>query len=141
MQEQIETQQIPVKVYQSAERLTVAAPMPGLEPQDISVEPTAEGRLILRGELRGALKGDKDLLVDEWNVGNYLRELDLPTPVDGERATVTYGNGVLVVALPLAERNRPAYLTLDRIDSTRGERVGSAGHPVRSRSTEEGRQD
>ncbi len=124
MQEQIETQRIPVKVYQSAERLTVAAPMPGLEPQDISVELTAEGRLILRGELRGALKGDKELLVDEWNVGNYLRELDLPVPVDAELATVTYGNGVLVVTLPLAERNRPAHLTLERIDSTRGERVG-----------------
>ena len=137
MQEQVGRQTIPLKVYRTPERLTVAAPMPGLEPEDIRVEVTAEGRLVLHGELRGVLKGDKDLLLDERSVGNYYRELDLPVPVDGESATVTYGNGVLVVALPAAERTRPAQLTLDRISSTRGKRVGSSGHPARPRSTED----
>ena len=139
MQEQVGRQEIPLKVYRTPERLTVAAPMPGLEPEDISVEVTAEGRLVLYGELRGVLKGDKDLLLDEWSVGNYYRELELPVPVDGELATVTYGNGVLVVALPVAERTRPAQVRLEAISSTRGERVGSSGHPVRPRSTEEHR--
>ena len=137
MQEQVGRQTIPLKVYRTPERLTVAAPMPGLEPEDIRVEVTAEGRLVLHGELRGVLKGDKDLLLDEWSVGNYYRELDLPVSVDGELATVTYGNGVLVVALPVTEHTRPAQLTLEAISSTRGERVGSSGHPVRPSSTEE----
>jgi len=65
MQEHIEVQQIPVKMYRSENRLMVAAPMPGLEPGDIGVEVTADGYLELHGELRGALKGMKDLLLDE----------------------------------------------------------------------------
>lgn len=130
MQEDISPQFIPVKVYRSDERLTVAAPMPGMEPEDIGVEITADGRLILDGALRGTLKGMKDLLIDEWSVGGYHRELTLPEPVNAGLANVTYGNGVLVIALPLAQEMRPAVLGLAATGIARGERVGNAGHPA-----------
>jgi HSP20 family protein len=127
MQEHIDVQQIPLKVYRSPDRLTVAAPMPGLGPEDITIEITLEGYLVLNGKLRGALRGDKELLVDEWSVGPYRRSFALPTSVDGPGATVTYGNGVLVVAMPLAETTRAAVLTLDRVGPARGEgRVDAA---------------
>jgi HSP20 family protein len=121
MQEEVEVQQVPVKVYRTAERLTVAAPMPGLGPEDITVEVTAGGYLVLTGRLRGALRGDKELLADEWSVGPYRRSLALPVSVDGSGATVTYGNGVLVVSLPIAAETRPATLTLERTGPARGE--------------------
>ncbi len=35
-------QPVPVKMYRSEDRLTVAAPMPGMEPEDILVEVTAD---------------------------------------------------------------------------------------------------
>ena len=103
MQEQLKQQHIPVKVYRTDGRLMVAAPMAGLEPENIAVEVTADGRLILHGDLRGMLKEVKDLLLDEWSVGVYHRELALPVAVDAECANVTYGNGVLTVTLPLEE--------------------------------------
>jgi HSP20 family protein len=137
MQEQIQPQPIPLKVYRTSHRLMVAAAMPGLQPADIAVDVTSEGRLILRGELRGVLKGIKDLLLDEWSVGNYHRELQLPVAVDGEHATVTYDNGVLVAAFPISEQNRPAHLTLQEVGRARGERVGSASTPIQPRTTEE----
>jgi HSP20 family protein len=121
VQEQVAVQSVPVKMYRTAERLTVAAPMPGLGPEDITVEVTAEGYLVLTGRLRGALKGEKELLVEEWSVGPYRRSLALPAPVDATGATVTYGNGVLVVALPLAEATRPSTITLERTGPARGE--------------------
>jgi HSP20 family protein len=128
MQEQAKLQGIPVKVYRTQDRLTVAAPMPGLEPEDIAVEVTANGHLILRGEVRGLLKDAKELLLDEWSVGAYYRDLALPDAVDGEHANVTYGNGVLVVALPLNRRTYPAHLTLEKVGTAHGERMGKAGH-------------
>jgi HSP20 family protein len=128
MQEQVETQRIPVKVYRTSDRITVAAPMPGLQPEDIAVEVTPEGSLMLFGELRGALKGVKDLLVDEWNVGEYRRTLDLPAPVDGETANVSYGNGVLVVALVISDVVRPARLTMTSTGLDHGSHAGHAGH-------------
>lgn len=129
MQEQLKQQSIPVKVYCAGERLMVAAPMAGLEPENLLVEVTGDSRLILHGNLRAMLKEIKDLLLDEWSVGPYHRELALPMPVDGECANVTYGNGVLTVALPISKQTCPARLTLKRLAATHGERRGNAGHP------------
>lgn len=130
MQEDVSSQFIPVKVYRSDERLMVAAPMPGLEPEDIAVEITGDGRLVLDGALRGTLKGMKDLLVDEWTVGVYHRELSLAEPVNAELANVTYGNGVLVIALPISDVIHPAVLGLTPSGATHGARIGNAGHPA-----------
>lgn len=112
MQERVAPQYVPVKVYRSDDRLTLAAPMPGMEPEDIAVEITDDARLILDGALRGTLKGIKDLLVDEWSVGYYHREVPLPATVDATGGTVTYGNGVVVVSMPLAEQQRGAVLSV-----------------------------
>src|SRR5574338_86681 len=82
MQEQVKEQQIPLKVYRTDERLMVAAPMAGLEPENISVEVTSDGHLVLHGDQRSRLKEIKELLVDEWSIGVYHRELTLPVAVD-----------------------------------------------------------
>ncbi len=66
------------------------------------------------------LKDVKELLIDEWSVGYYHRELDLPDAVDGEQATITYGNGVVVASLPLSMRTRPARLTLGTVGPAHG---------------------
>jgi len=103
--------------------------MPGIEPENIVIEVTDGGHLVLYGELRAMLKDVKELLLDEWSVGIYHRDLELPAPVNGESANVTYGNGVVTVALPISEHIVPARLTLERLAPTHGERKGNAGHP------------
>jgi HSP20 family protein len=151
-------QAVAVKMYRTPDRLTLAAPLPGLLPRDITIEVTAAGRLVISAPVRGAtadvqlfhrsdlgsphartapVEEARELLVDEWCVGPYRRELDLPNPVDGSLATATYGNGVLVVALPVAPRTTPARFSLEPIGVGRGERVGSRGHPVQPSSTVE----
>ncbi len=122
-------QHVPVKMYRSDSRLTIVAPMPGLEPENIHVDVTSDGHLILVGQVRGLLKGVKDLLVDEWTVGDYHRDIALPDCVDGEAANVTYGNGVLTVDLPLSQQTRPAHLLMQKVGPDHGERVGNFGHP------------
>ncbi len=128
MQEQLKVQQIPVKVYRTADRLMVAAPMPGLEPEDVLVQVTDDGHLILQGELRGMLKNVKELLIDEWSVGEYYRDLPLPNAVDGMHANVTYGNGVVVVVLPISNQTTGANLTVETVGPARGQQVGNTGH-------------
>lgn len=122
-----ETQEIPANVYRSEDRVTIAAPMPGLEPDNIVVHVSEGPMVTLHAELRGALKGDKEIILDEWTPGPYHRELELPTNVDGGRANVTYNNGVLVVSLPVAQRTTSADLSLNQISATQGERVGNRG--------------
>ncbi len=127
MQEQAKIQHIPIKMYRTPERLVIAVPMPGSEPEDILVKVT-ESSVVMQGDIRGLLKDFKELLTDEWSVGSYYREVQLPNPVDGEHAIVTYGNGVLVVNLPISEKTVPATLVLERTGAAHGERVGNSGH-------------
>lgn len=72
----------------------------------------------------------KEVLLNEWSTRGYYRELDLAAAVDTALGTVTYGNGVLVVALPVSDDLRPGCLQLVTIGEGRGARVGSLGHPV-----------
>src|SRR6266566_2840079 len=131
MQEHKPLQNLPVKVYRTQDHLTVAAPMPGLEPEDILVELTDNGQLILHADRRAMLKHAKEVLLDEWGVGGYHRELTLPEKVDGEHANVTYGNGVLVVALLSSHETIPARITLVKTRTDHGEYIGNVGgHPL-----------
>ena len=123
-------QHVPLKVYRSDNRITVAAPMPGLEPADITVEVTGSGLLTLRGQLRGVQKGVNEELVNEWDVGGYYREYQLPGGVDAPLANLTFANGVLVAAFPLSDTLRPAKLTLHDVSRTEGQRIAHAGQDV-----------
>lgn len=121
----------------------IAAPMAGFEPNDIEV--TIEGdRVRIRAPRRGPHQDDKRLAVAEWSVGPYDRELRLPSSVDGPLTNVTYGNGVLVVAMPRArsgERAAAAQISLMPIAATRGEHVGHVGRVPRPMTTREHRCD
>jgi len=147
-------QSIPVKLYRTADRLVVAAPMAGVQPEDVIIDVTEDGRLILQSRPRGVLRAElfdvevtvdrdgdqavwtheqwqdtKEVVLDEWSTRGHYRELELPVAVDAALATVTYGNGVLVIALPVAETVRAARLELERIGEGRGQRAGSISHP------------
>ena len=137
MSDQNERRAIPLNVYRSEDRLTLAALMPGVEPEDIQVEVTSDGRVSLDGAWRGSLKGINEILQNEWQAGGYHREFTLPLSVDGSLANLTFGNGVLVVSLPISNVMRPARLSLKAIGPAQGERVGNAGRPVRPLTEEE----
>jgi HSP20 family molecular chaperone IbpA len=120
---------IPVKVYRGDDRITIAAPMPGMESSGIVVSVMPERHVVLDGKRGRLYPGSTESLADEWNPGPYHRDLELPVTVDGERANVTYNNGVLVVSLPIVESTRAARLTLSELSATHGERFGESGHP------------
>lgn len=130
-------QQLPIRMYRRGDRLTVAIALAGAEPEDIAVEILSDGRLVLRGRLRGPVESGGDILVDEWNTGPYERELELPVPADAGLANVTYNNGVLVIVLPIVEKVRPGLLHMDRVGSAHGERIGSHGRVVQPITSEE----
>lgn len=83
--EQQTPQPVPVQVYHSEKRVMVAAPLPGLEPTDITVTIRRDS-VAIRGDYRGPLKEDPALfgddptalLVGEWTAGPYYREITLP---------------------------------------------------------------
>jgi HSP20 family protein len=133
------TQQLPVRIYRTERQLALAAPLAGLEPEDIRI--TIDGRHVtIDGKQRGPRQHELDLLQAEWSVGPYHRELELPEAVDGGLANATYGNGVLVLTLPKADATsqpRRVEFTLQAVRPTHGEHIGHMGHDIRPTTTRE----
>lgn len=135
-------QQVPVRVYTSDDRIMLAAPMPGLEPSNIAVV-VAGTQVTIRGTLRGPRQDERDPLIAEWSIGPYERALTLPQAVSGALTNATYGNGVLVLAMPVLGPDQAAdraEFTLEAIGATHGERVGHVGSAIRPTTTAEHRQ-
>ena len=135
-------QMVPVQIHQTDRLIVLAAPMPGLEPQDISVVVVGD-KVTIRGEYRGSRLGSGDLILSEWTIGPYYREVTLPEPVNGPLTNATYGNGVLVLAMPVMEQgSRGSYteFQLKVVEATKGQRIGHTGSDVQPTTTEEHRQ-
>jgi HSP20 family protein len=122
-------QTVPVQMHQTSDLLVLAAPMPGLEPGDITVTISSD-HLTISGEYRGSRHDQPEVLLSEWTIGPYYRELILPELVNGELTNATYGNGVLVLSMPKLAPGAQGSNTefrLQALTDTRGQRVGHTG--------------
>jgi HSP20 family protein len=118
---------IPVNLYDNERELMIVAPMPGVAPEDISVDVRDDGKLTLRARMHGEGQERIDYLVREWSYGPFERTIDLPYAVDASRANLSYGNGVLSVALPRASETAPAMLAVAPRGHARGMTAGHSG--------------
>lgn len=118
---------IPVNLYDNERDLMVVAPMPGVGPEDISIDVTADGQLTLRAAQRGEGQERIAYIAREWSYGPYERTLELPYPVDAMRANVSYGNGVLAITLPRVATTAPGRILVERTGHARGVAAGHAG--------------
>ena len=88
-------QHVPVNMYETAGRLVVVAPLPGVMADDITVT-VEDGRLDIRAAMRSA--APKDYILHEWHYGPYERSVDIPSGY-GAGATASFGNGQLAISL------------------------------------------
>jgi HSP20 family molecular chaperone IbpA len=86
-------QRVPVNVYETSGALVVLAPMPAVTADDVTIELTP-GKVRFCAELRSA--GPRDFLINEWDYGNYEREVDLPGGY-GAGVEATLANGQLAI--------------------------------------------
>jgi HSP20 family protein len=118
---------IPVNLFQNDRELMVVAPMPGVSPEDISIDVTDDGHLTLRAAQRGEGQERIDYLVREWSYGPYERTIDLPCAVDAMRANLTYGNGVLSITFPKTGAMSAGRVLVERTGHARGVAAGHRG--------------
>ncbi len=118
---------VPVNVFENDRELMVVAPMPGVAPEDISIDVTDDGGLTLRAAIHGEGQERIRYLTREWSYGPYERRIELPYPVDARRANVTFGNGVVSIAFPKADRTVAGQVHVQRTGHTRGVAVGHRG--------------
>src|SRR5688500_13145943 len=120
---------VPINLFENERELMVVAPMPGVSPEDISIDVTDDGRLTVRSAQHGEGQERIKYLLREWSYGPYERTVDLPCAVDARRANVTYGNGVLSITFPKAGAVSPGRVLVRRTGHARGMIAGPAGSP------------
>lgn len=99
-------QTVAVNVHEAPEALVVVAPLPAVQPDDVTIElvPGAPTRLRLWAHLRSA--GPREYLVKEWDYGGYERELDLPDGYAGG-LEASLANGQLAVRVLRGDGDGP----------------------------------
>jgi HSP20 family protein len=118
---------IPVNLFENDRELMVVAPMPGVAPEDISIDVTDDGHLTLRAAMHGEGQERIRYLTREWSYGPYERTIELPVAVDAMRANLTFGNGVLSITFPKAGVMAPGRVLVQRTGHARGVAAGHAG--------------
>jgi HSP20 family protein len=118
---------IPINMFDNERELMIVAPMPGVGPEDITIDVTDEGHLTLRAAQHGEGQERIAYLTREWSYGPYERTIELPYAVDAMRANVSYGNGVLAVTFPRAESTSGGRILVERTGHARGVAAGHRG--------------
>jgi HSP20 family protein len=118
---------IPVNLYENERELMVVTPMPGVTAEDIAVEVGHDGWLTLRAAMHGEGQERIEYILREWSYGPYERRVELPCSVDATRANLSFGNGVLAVALPKADSLVAASVGVAPSGHARGMTAGHTG--------------
>jgi HSP20 family protein len=96
-----------LNIWTSENGLNVTAEVPGIKPEDIDISVVGE-TLTLSGERHpNELQEGAQYHRQERGYGKFTRSIQLPFPVDVNKVEATFKNGVLQVALPRAEADKP----------------------------------
>lgn len=95
------------EVFEDRHRIVVRLEAPGMHKGDFEIE-VVDDALVVRGEKRFEHEsGDGRWRMLQCAYGSFVRAVPLPAPVQAERASASYRNGVLKVELPKVEPGLP----------------------------------
>ena len=90
------------------DHITVTALAPGLDTESLDL--SVEGGVLRMAGQKAPLSGDiqpERFHRNERGAGRFIRTLTLPAPVDADKVSAEYHNGLLTVTLPKAESAKP----------------------------------
>ncbi len=98
---------MPLDVVERGDAFEIRASLPGIKPEDVQI--TVQGDVLtIRGTTTSEQERKDDRDDDNWILrerrsGSFYRSLTLPAPLDADRATARFEQGVLVLEIPKAE--------------------------------------
>jgi HSP20 family protein len=93
-----------VEAFERDGQFVVRADLPGLAPEDVTIE-TTDDSLIIQGERQSELDVEEQgVYRAERSYGRFSRIIPLPEGADVEHASARFDNGVLEVSVPLPAR-------------------------------------
>ena len=94
-------------VYQTPNEVVVKAALPGLKPEDVSIDITGE-TLTIKGESKAEQEvKEENYLYQERRYGAFSRSVVLPSGLKSDKAEAAMKDGVLTFTIPKAEEVKP----------------------------------
>jgi len=101
----------PVNVFTDKDSYIVKLEVPGVAPEDVSIE--AEGRtLTISGNREVPPPTEGSFHRRERGTGHFSRSFQLPADVDPSRADASYKHGILSVRVPKKEESKPRQIAV-----------------------------
>ena len=103
----------PLNVYSTPEGLMIDAELPGVDPQDVEISVVGD-ELSLRGKInvQEPAAGDT-ILRRERPAGEFQRTLQLPFRANAGGVKATFKNGLLRIAVPRSEEEKPRKIAIE----------------------------
>lgn len=102
-----------MNIWTSEESAVITAELPGLCAEDIDIS-IVNDILTLRGSRQPEqLQEGETLHRKERGFGQFTRTIQLPFRVDADKVQATFKSGILNLALPRAEQDKPRKITIN----------------------------
>ena len=96
-----------VDVAETEEAITLHVELPGMKQEEIDIELTGD-TLTIGGERKRVREEQKDNFVRvERSYGRFQRSFTLATPIQSDKVSAAYHDGVLEITLPKSEETKP----------------------------------
>ena len=103
----------PLNVWSSAEGLAIDAEMPGVDPQDVEISVVGD-ELSLHGKVNvQEPTAGETVLRRERPAGEFQRTLQLPFRANTGAVKATFKNGILRIAVPRSEEEKPRKIAIE----------------------------
>jgi HSP20 family protein len=96
----------PVDIKTSDDSYQITALLPGLKPEDVTIQITSE-MISLQGEFNSGREEEETYLLSERPAGKFYREFTLPDQLDAGKAQADMRDGVLTITVSKAETAKP----------------------------------
>lgn len=94
-----------VEVIEKQNALVLRADLPGLKPDEVSVN-VEDGMLTISGERKQEHKEERDgYMRSERSYGSFYRAFPLPDGTDDDKIGASFKNGVLEITVPVSQRH------------------------------------
>jgi len=101
--------QLPIDAYATDEALVIKASLPGVNPDEVDV--TLDGdNLTIRAEIQA--DEEVDYIIRERALGLFARTLTLNIPVQADKISAEFNQGILILTLPKAEAVKPRKISV-----------------------------
>ncbi|MDI6741548.1 MAG: Hsp20/alpha crystallin family protein [Smithella sp.] len=101
-----------VDIYETKEALFLIADMPGVDEATVDVE-LEKNILKISGRVENGKVKDYNLVLSEYDVGDYERTFTLSDEIDRDKIRATVKQGVLRLELPKAEKVKPKKIAIN----------------------------